>query len=86
HLRPHFADLRRKHALALLLSGRQPDALAEVNAALTLNPNYGHALSLWAALTLHTGDARTAMELARKAASADPRLPASVVSKLEAAL
>lgn len=86
HLRPHFADLRRKHALALLLNGDHAQSLSEVNAALSLNPNYGHALALLAALTLHSGDAATAKELARKAATADPRLPGSALEKLEAAL
>lgn len=86
HLRPHFADLRRKHAWALLLSGDHAGALAEVHAALSLNANYGHALALLAALTLHSGDSKTALELARKAAAADPRLPASVVMKLDQAL
>ncbi len=54
--RPRFPDIRAKHAAALFQVGRLDDALAEVDAALAVNPQYRTAVTLRGLILADQGD------------------------------
>jgi tetratricopeptide (TPR) repeat protein len=56
HERPRFPDIRAKHAAALFQIGRLDEALAEVDAALAVNPHYRTAVTLRGLILADQGD------------------------------
>lgn len=69
---PRFPDVRAKHAAALFQVGRLDEALAEVDAALAVNPEYGTAVTLRGLVLADRGDIVAARSCLGEAS---PRLP-----------
>lgn len=85
HVRPRFADLHRLRAYVFALTGDWNSADESVNAALELNPLYGHALALKAAIECHANLAE-ASQTAERARKADPRLDEATLGKAKDAI
>ena len=86
HARPAFADLRRQLAFAYCLDGMYEQSSEELTHSLKINPKYGQALALRAALEVKLGDPRRAAEIAKEACSEDARLIKSTLVQVETLL